>query len=509
MLITFVPKDSLFVSRNQVRIYYKSVTEKMNITHISAECYPIAKVGGLADVVGSLPKYLNDEGQQCEVIMPKYANHWVANNKFKKVFSDTFNFWGEDVTFTINELTSINLGYPLFMIDIPGRFDRPGVYIDPWSGHPYWDEKERFVSFQIAALEWLKARKEKPEIIHCHDHHTGLIPFMTSQCNRYRDLAEIPTVVTVHNAEYQGRFDKESYKLLPAFSFDNVGLLEWDGAMNSLAAGLKTAWQITTVSKNYMKELKKQSNGLEALFQSEEQKSTGIINGIDTEVWDPATDKLLAHNFSFRNRKKGKTKSKEVLCKEFGLNPDLPTISFIGRLVREKGADLLPDLITHFMKEKQDVNFVLLGTGDPQLHAVFDRMSSDHVGFFDATLEYNEKLAHQMYAGSDFILMPSRVEPCGLNQMFAMRYGTIPIVRAVGGLKDSVKDFEEKDGYGICFEEFTLQNATHAVNRAIDLFENQTLFNKVRSKVMKLDFSWNRSAKEYIDVYTKLIKKVS
>jgi len=440
----------------------------MNIIHISAECYPIAKVGGLADVVGSLPKYLNDENEHCEVIMPKYGNHWVSNNKFKKIYTGEFNFWGEEIKFSIHLLVSTDLGFPLYMIDIPGKFDRPGVYIDPWSGYAYWDEKERFISFQIAALEWLKSRKEKPEIIHCHDHHTALIPFMTSQCNRYKELSSIPTVLTVHNAEYQGKYEKGSYKLLPAFSYDNIGLLEWDGAINSLAAGLKTSWQITTVSKNYMKELKEESNGLEALFRSEEQKSTGIINGIDTEVWDPAKDELLAHNFSFRNRKSGKAKNKEVLCKEFGLNPDLPTISFIGRLVREKGADLLPDLITHFMEAEHEVNFVLLGTGDPQLHAIFDRMTNDHVGIFDATLEYNEQLAHQMYAGSDFILMPSRVEPCGLNQMFAMRYGTIPIVREVGGLKDSVIDIKNEDGYGICFDEFNLHNAEEAVNRAVD-----------------------------------------
>ncbi len=480
----------------------------MNIIHISAECYPIAKVGGLADVVGSLPKYLNLEKQNAEVIMPKYGNLWTSEKEFETVYSGTINFSGEKTDFSIELLTENELGFPIYMINIPGRFDRPGIYIDPWSSQPYWDEKERFVSFQTAALEWILNRPEKPDIIHCHDHHTGLIPFMTSQCNRYRELNQIPTIITVHNAEYQGRFDKESYKLLPAFSFDNVGLLEWDGAMNSLAAGLKTAWQITTVSKNYMEELKEESNGLESLFENESAKSTGIINGIDTEVWDPAKDELIAQNFSFRNRKSGKTENKKVLCEEFDINPDLPTVAFIGRLVREKGADLLPDLIARFMEKKKEVNFVLLGTGDPQLHSIFEKMSSDHVGFFDATLEYNEKLAHQIYAGSDFILMPSRVEPCGLNQMFAMRYGTIPIVRATGGLKDSVKDISEKDGYGICFNEFNLEKAEYAINRAIDLFENQSLFNQVRSKVMKLDFSWNRSAKEYIDVYTKLMNRV-
>ncbi|MEP1151254.1 MAG: glycogen/starch synthase [Balneola sp.] len=481
----------------------------MNIIHISAECYPIAKVGGLADVVGSLPKYLNEEGQHCEVVIPKYKNDWVVENDFEEVYSGEFNLKGESIEFSVQLLLSKGLGYPVYFIDIPGKFDRPGVYIDPLSGHPYWDEKERFISFQISVLEWLKVRKEKPEIIHCHDHHTGLVPFMTSQCNRYRELSQIPTLITVHNAEYQGRYEMENYQLLPAFNLDNIGLLEWDYMLNSLATGLKTAWQITTVSKNYMTELKQKSNGLESLFQHEEQKSTGIINGIDTKVWDPETDELLDHNFSYRSRKSGKAKNKKALCDRFGLDPKFPTIAFIGRLVKEKGADLLPELIANYLDEKKKVNFVLLGTGDPALHTVFKEMSNDYVGFFDATLEYNEKLAHQIYAGSDFILMPSRVEPCGLNQMFAMRYGTIPIVRAVGGLKDSVIDIEDSEGYGICFDSFSLKKAKKAVDRAIDLFGNETLFNQTRAKVMKLDFSWNRSAKEYIDVYTKLNEKVS
>ena len=161
----------------------------MKIIHISAECYPIAKVGGLADVVGSLPKYLNEEGERTEVIMPKYENNWVRDHEFKKVYSSSFNYWGEKTEFSVELLKDNDFGFPIYMISIPGRFDRPGIYIDPWSSQPYWDEKERFVSFQIATLEWLKEREEKPDIIHCHDHHTGLIPFMTSQCNRYRELS--------------------------------------------------------------------------------------------------------------------------------------------------------------------------------------------------------------------------------------------------------------------------------------------------------------------------------
>ncbi|MGN8226890.1 glycogen synthase [Gracilimonas sp. BCB1] len=479
----------------------------MRIIHLSAECYPAAKAGGLADVVGSLPKYLNKLGHHCEVVIPKYDNQWIGSQDYETVFEGTFSMAADQVRFSVQKMKKDKLGFPFFVIDIPGRFDRPGIYIDPWSGHGYWDELERFVSFQIAALEWMKVREEKPEVVHCHDHHTGLVPFMLSQCNRYREMSDIPTVLTVHNAEYHGEHELDNFKLLPAFNIDNLGLLDWDGRLNSLASGLKCAWQITTVSKNYMSELAEESSGLESLFQQERKKSTGIVNGIDTEVWDPNTDKLIEYNFSYRNRKKGKAENKKHLCREFGLNPDLPTISFIGRLVREKGADLLPDLFKQVMYSDVEVNFVLLGTGDPQLHQIFASMESDHVGYFDATLEYNEKLAHQMYAGSDFILMPSRVEPCGLNQMFAMRYGTVPIVRAVGGLKDTVTDISKKEGYGITFDEFSLEAASEAIGRAVNLYVDSSQHSEVLSRIMKLDFSWKRSAQEYMKMYKALILK--
>lgn len=478
----------------------------MRITHLSAECYPAAKVGGLADVTGSLPKYLNELGEQCEVVIPKYHNHWILGQQFETVFENSISMGGESLNFSVQKLTGKNPGFPFYVIDIPGKTDRPGIYIDPWSGHGYWDEFERFLAFQIAALEWIKARKNKPDIIHCHDHHTGLVPFMLSQCNRFRQLAHIPTVFTVHNAEYHGQRHRDSFKLLPAFNIQNIGLLDWHGQLNPLAAGLKCAWQITTVSENYMKELMENSNGLEALFKSEKQKATGILNGIDTEVWNPETDTFLQHNYTSRNRKSGKWKNKEELCRQFGLNPELPLISFIGRLVREKGADLLPDLFEALMRAEEKVNFIVLGTGDPQLHQIFERMKNDHVGYFDATLQYNEGLAHQMYAGSDFILMPSRVEPCGLNQMFAMRYGTIPIVRGVGGLKDTVRDISKPGGAGIVFSEFTLENAIHAVKRAIKLYENEAAFTRISSRIMKLDYSWNRSAEKYRDLYYHLTK---
>lgn len=476
----------------------------MHITHLSAECYPAAKAGGLGDVVGALPKYLNKLGESCEVIMPKYKTNWLESHDYDTIWESDARLGHEYFGFKILKVKNDPLGFPLYVVDVPGRLDRPGVYIDPWSGHGYWDEFERFLSFQIGALEWILHRDASPDIIHCHDHHTGLIPFMVSNCIRYKALAHIPTVITVHNAEYHGQHDLERHQMLPDFDLSKLGLLDWDGRLNSLGSALKCAWKISTVSQSYMDELSKNSNGLELLFAQEKVKSTGIVNGIDAEVWDPATDPLLDINYTKRGIKGGKRKNKEKICTQFGLNPDVPTVAFIGRLVREKGADLLPDLISSFMNGEKEVNFILLGTGDPGLHEIFARMESDHVGYFDATLEYNEKLAHEIYAGADFILMPSRVEPCGLNQMYSMRYGTVPIVRAVGGLKDTIIDLKEEGGYGIQFKEFNLHEAEDAINRAIDLYADKKKHTEVVKKIINLDFSWDKSAKEYINMYNQL-----
>jgi starch synthase len=254
-----------------------------------------------------------------------------------------------------------------------------------------------------------------------------------------------------------------------------------------------------------MEELSKKSRGLEWLFQNEREKSHGILNGIDEEVWNPATDDFIAHNYSSDDVAKGKAKNKKELCERFGLNPKYPTISYIGRLAREKGADLLPDLFKALLESSLKVNFIILGTGDPELHRRFTEMSSRYIGFFDAALDYNEPLAHQIYAGSDFMVMPSRVEPCGLNQMYAMRYGTIPIVRNTGGLKDTVKDISLGEGSGIKFKEFNLESAIHALHRSLELFQDEDQIAEIRKRVMSINFSWNASAKEYIKLYDELV----
>lgn len=483
----------------------KIIQNRMHVIHISVECYPIAKVGGLADVVGSLPKYQNRAGIDSWVVMPAYQVPWIQKRSFEMVHKGHANIGPSWFRYSILRLESNETGFPLYIVDIPGRYDRPGVYVDPSSGYGYWDEFERYLSFQVAVLQWLSSFTNKPDIIHCHDHHTALIPFMVTSCPDFQALRHVPTVLTIHNGEYHGWYDIGKRFLLPYYDSSRTGLLEWGGRLNALSAGIRTCWALTTVSQSYMDELKVSSAGLEQLIRSESGKSFGIINGIDNDVWDPQTDPLIDKNYSLKTLKTGKHHNKEVLCSAFNLDPHRPTFAFIGRLVKEKGADILPDLISEYINAGKQANFVILGTGDPELHFRFQKMASTYVGYFDTSLQYNEKLAHQIYAGTDFLLMPSRVEPCGLNQMYALRYGTIPIVRSVGGLKDTVIDISEPDGYGIRFDHFSVGDMWHALDRAMELFNNQKQLINLQKKSISLDFSWNKSAELYIQLYKKLI----
>lgn len=457
-------------------------------------------------MVGALPKYLNRADCSARVVIPKYQTEWIEEHHFEAVFNGKAPLGNNEFNFSIQQLQDSPLGFDLFVADIPRWFDRKGIYADPRSGSSFNDLAERFMSFQIAVLEWVGASADRPDIIHCHDYHTALLPFMLTQCHRYDVIKHLPTALTIHNGEYQGRFDWQKTSLIPPFNFEKRGLLEWDQQLNWLAAGLKTCWQITTVSPTYMQELCESGSGLERLFRSEQQKSLGILNGIDDEVWNPEDDAHIPQQYDANTVQDGKKANKKVLCKRYGLNPNDLLVAFIGRLAYEKGADLLPDLFSHFIEQGHSISFLLLGTGNPDLHQRFSKMNRKFSGNFHAILDYDELLAHQIYAGSDFMIMPSRVEPCGLNQLYAMRYGSVPIVRNVGGLKDTVDDLGESGGYGITFENFNLPDSEQAVEDAIQLYDNMHRLNAVRKRIMKLDFSWNASAKRYIKMYQSLLK---
>jgi len=471
----------------------------MEILHVSAECYPVAKAGGLGDVVGALPKYLNQLGHIAKVVMPMYRTKYLYNHEWEVVHKGRTNLGSWWFEFTVIKEAKNENGFDLYLIDINGLLDREKVY-------GYDDDSERFTAFQIAVLDWVSAWEHRPDVIHVHDHHTGLIPFMLKHCFKYRNIKSIPTVLTIHNAQYQGWMDWADSKMIPAWDTWSWGMLDWANKINPLASAIKCADKVTTVSPSYLDELKYMSNGLEDLFEYEKGKCVGIINGIDADVWDPATDTYLQNHYSIKDAEAGKLKSKLDLCETFNLDPEKPLIVFIGRLVGEKGADLLPQVIgDSYYYVGRRMNFLVLGSGFPEVEAELSAMKALSQRDYNAYIGYNETLSHLMYAGADFLLMPSRVEPCGLNQMYSMRYGTVPMVRRVGGLKDTVIDYGESDGYGICYNYTAVGDITHAVWRAVELYHDKKNLATIRKRMMALDFSWEASVKKYIDVYNSIV----
>jgi len=471
----------------------------MEIFHLSAECYPVAKVGGLADVVGALPKYLNQLGHNAKVVVPAYNNKFFQENDYDIVHQGQLKLGHFLFSYSIAKEKSNKLGFELYQIAIPELFDRPNVY-------SYEDDTERFLSFQIAFLNWLIETNQYPDILHCHDHHTGLIPFMVQHCLNYQYLRNIPTLLTIHNGQYQGWFGYDKLHYLPAFDLSKIGYLEWNGTINSLASAIKCAWKVTTVSPSYLDEISNHANGLENLLRWERPKSLGILNGIDTEVWNTKTDTLLETNYTLKDFKKGKASNKAFLCKEFNLDPSKPLFTFIGRLVGEKGADLLPQICSVALLQHQgEINILILGSGDPTVESALLGLQNFYHGNYNAYIGYNEKLAHIIYSGADFLLMPSRVEPCGLNQMYALRYGTIPIVRRTGGLRDTVIDMGD-GGFGICHNETSVFDVNHSISRAVGLYHDTKKFDTIRKTIQQIDHSWDKVAEEYSTVYQSLKK---
>ncbi|WP_121357066.1 glycogen synthase [Flavisolibacter nicotianae] len=471
----------------------------MEIIHVSAECYPVAKAGGLGDVVGALPKYLNQLGHNAKVVMPMYRTKFLAANEWEVVHESHQDMDGYHFKYAVIREKTNKLGFELYLVDIYGLLDRDKIY-------GYDDDTDRFVAFQTAVCDWIASWSHKPDVIHCHDHHTGFIPFMLKHCFAFQRLADVPTVFTIHNGQYQGQFGWERSNLLPAYDSYKWGMLEWNNAINPLASAVKCCWKVTTVSPSYLDELRYQAAGLEFLMQYEQGKCVGILNGIDNDVWNPSTDTFLPRNYDEHDAKEGKRKNKKELCQTFNLDPEKPLITFIGRLVGEKAADVLPDAIRSSIYHYHgNVNFLILGSGEPDVEGRLQEVQSQLGGFVNTYIGYNEGLSHLLYAGADFLLMPSRVEPCGLNQMYALRYGTVPMVRSTGGLKDTVKDFGDWQGFGIRFNHADVADVTNSVGRAVDLYYNKRdLFTWMRSYMMHIDHSWEASAGEYVSVYESL-----
>jgi len=441
-----------------------------------------------------LPKYQNKLGHVAKVVMPAYQTKFLRENEFEVVYDGWGKLGFQNFPVRIFREKTNKLGFDLFLVHIAGLMDRENVY-------GYGDDTERFLAFQIAVLDWMAQWEHQPDVIHCHDHHTGLVPFMASYCNQYKKLSRVPTVLTIHNGQYQGQFGWDKLHYIPPFDLWKTGMLEWKGAINPLAAAVKSAWRVTTVSPSYLNEISYNANGLEDLFRYERGKCVGILNGIDNEVWNPLTDPMLYKPYDGKTADEGKKANKAELCNVFNLDPDQPLFTFIGRLVGEKGADLLPDIFYNALQQSNGkMNVLVLGSGDPQVEGRLNHLKGAFPGNYNVYIGYNEQLSHQIYSGADFLLMPSRVEPCGLNQMYALRYGTIPIVRRIGGLKDTVIDIGD-GGFGICHDQTSVWDVSQAIGRANELYADEKKVKEIRKFMMQLDHSWDKAAQEYIDLY--------
>ena len=475
----------------------------MKILFAASEVAPFVKTGGLADVAGSLPAALATHGHDVRVILPLY--------------SDIGEEWREQMTFVDHfhfPLSWRNSYCGLFQLkrgDVTYYFVDNEYYFKRHSLYGHFDDGERFAYFSRAVIEAPDHLDWAPDIIHCNDWQTGLVPiYLLEARRRFPCLAETKSVFTIHNIEYQGRYDKSI--LGDVFGLDSSyfreDMLAYYGDVNLIKGAIYAADYVTTVSPTYAKELQYSfyAHGLEGVIADNYHKISGILNGLDVQHNNPATDPILAVPYSPEDLT-GKAFCKATLQQECGLEPcpDVPIIACISRLVTHKGYDLITSAFPRIME--QNVQFVILGTGDWGIEAFFRSAAQRYPGRVSANLLYSAELSSKIYAGADMLLMPSISEPCGLAQMIAMRYGTVPIVRLTGGLKDSVPSYnpDTGDGLGFTFGNITVGDMLSAVQRALNLYETEPIkWRQLMKKGMEVDLSWDKSALAYEEIYHKL-----
>ena len=480
------------------------MTKQNKVLHISTECYPAAKAGGMADVVGSLPVYQKKFGWSPSVITPMYKLPWFEKNSFRKCHSGSFKMEGRGYFYDIFKVQKDTLPFEYYCVHIPELFERPSIYLNE-NGIGFDDEPERNVGLQRAVLDWLVNGGIKFEMLHCHDHQTGFIPFLIKKCDQYESISKTPVFYTIHNGAYNSRYPWYRRDLLPLYASKYNQNIDWDGHMDAVAAAMRYADHVNTVSPSYLEECKDHLPPLQYAASANPERFSGILNGIDAEVWDPKTDPLIETRFtkSWDQFKKGNKQS--ILSGLYQVD-GIPLISFIGRFAHQKGGDLLVPAIERILAKFGFVNFFILGSGDKFIETKVQELRDRFSERVAVYIGYNEALAHKVYASSDFIIMPSRFEPCGLNQMFGMRYGSLVIAKKTGGLKDTVIDYGE-GGEGISFSYDSVDDVVLAMSRALYLYKDTKKFKDLRSIVVKKDFSWDNSAKSYCDIYNLLISE--
>ena len=470
------------------------------ILHVSAEVTPFVKIGGLADVVGSLPGEIKRlRGSEVRVILPLYKS--IPSN-YKKKMEDELSFSinmgdEENVYVGIKSLKKGNILY--YFVDNEFYFgSRDDVY-------NYGDESKRFAYFQLAVLESLKHLNFIPDVIHVHDWHTAMIPLLLKR--RYPEYGS-KSVLSIHNLAYQGIFPLQDYQL---FSINYTSEFEFQGFLNFLKTGIVTADALTTVSETYANEIMTDyfGYGMQNLLKMRSNDLYGIVNGIDYKEYNPEKDKLIDTHFSLANYRQGKINNKKALYKQLGIDfdPKKPLVAIISRLVSQKGIDLIERVFSE-MLEIDDFKFVVLGTGDQAYENYFKELEKEFPDKVKAEIRFSNQLAHQIYASSDIFLMPSKYEPCGLGQIIALNYGSIPLVRETGGLVDTITPYNEfnSTGNGFSFTNFNAHDMMHVLRYAIHLYQhNKEAWDKIVEGAMTSDFSWKKSAQAYRKLYKKII----
>lgn len=473
----------------------------MKVLYAVSEAKPFIASGGLGDVAGSLPAALRKRLIGCRVVIPLYEG---IPDKFKNTMKFITHItvpvaWRRQYCGIFEAKLD---GVIYYFLDNQYYFKRQGIY-----GH--YDDAERFAFFSRAVLEMIPYIDFKPDVINCNDWQTALIPVYYSLFYGNREGFEnIKTVFTIHNIQYQGKFGEEILEDVLGIPKEFASLLHNDDCINLMKGAIECSNAVTTVSPSYAKEILDPyySHGLDNILRMRSWKIHGILNGIDTAANDPAGDNNLPAKFSADDIA-GKAVCKAELQKEMGLpqNPDTPLIGMVTRLVSHKGLDLVQCVLEELLCTS-DVQMVVLGSGDWQYETFFGGLASKYPDKLSVRIGFVPSLASRIYGGSDIFLMPSQSEPCGLSQMFALRYGSVPIVRATGGLRDSIKDSGDNEGNGFVFEDYNAHAMLHTIRRALEGYSDKIGWAILRKRAMECDYSWGRSANEYIKLYKTLIK---
>ncbi len=478
---------------------YKKGT-KMKILYVTSEAAPYAASGGLGDVMGALPKTVAEENDgETAVIMPLYNTIKPCyRDQFEKVADISFRYSWRNSGASIYK--HMNNGVAYYFVENHQYFDRGKLYGE-------FDDGERFAFFSMAVVEFMLQTGNIPEILHANDWQAALsIVYLKTEYSHISSLCGIRTVYTIHNIEYQGKYDP--YILGDVFALDSkyYGVLEFDNCINLMKGALVTADYITTVSPNYARELQYPffGFGLEGIIAENSHKLSGVINGIDYSYFSPDKGGEIDYSFTKRTVGSGKAKNKKVLCEELGLSTDedIPLAVMITRLASQKGVDLFLHVADEMLNER--VQIVVLGTGEREYEDALRSLEARHSNF-KALIKFDRVISKKMYASADIFLMPSKFEPCGLAQMICCSYGTIPVVRAVGGLYDTIIPYGCDNSNGFNFSNYNAHEFLYAVKNALDVYKNSNEWSALRKRAMACDFTWHQSALKYIQIYNNLL----